>query len=117
AATMIAHATQFRLADRTFDGMDITAAYKLEKTEMGLRLTRLGELKINPPGYKAGDRLTASHRATRAILDRLLGDVFQEVMELDEIPIPRMLQNIGNLLPIQAQTSNGWLILGVRRPD
>jgi hypothetical protein len=114
-ATMVIHATEFRIESRVLEGMDITAAYKVEKTETGFRLTRLGDLKILPPDYAPGKRLTASQLAIRALLDRLLSDVFQEVMELDEIPIPNILAKIGKVLPTQVQTANGWLVLGVRR--
>ncbi|HEV3145191.1 MAG TPA: hypothetical protein VGZ47_14975 [Gemmataceae bacterium] len=113
--TIVIHAKEFRFQGRTFEGMDISASYKLNKTDMGVRMTRLGELKIFPPNYVPGTPLTTAQVATRVILLRLLGDVFQEVMELDEIPIPSMFERIGKLLPAQVQALNGWLVLAVRQ--
>ncbi|HLW65212.1 MAG TPA: hypothetical protein VKS79_07835 [Gemmataceae bacterium] len=114
-AAMVIHANEFRLQSRTLEGMDITASYKLEKTETGLRFTRLGDLKIVPRDYTPGKRLSASQMTIRALLQRVLGDVFQEVMELDEIPVPSMFPRVGKLLPTQVQTANGWLVLSVSR--
>jgi hypothetical protein len=115
-ATMVIHATGFRIQSRVLEGMDVTATFKVEKTESGLRLTRLGDLKIFPSDYTPGKRLTASQLTIRALLLRLLGDVFQDVMELDEIPTPSMFPKVGKLLPVQIQTSDGWLVLSAHRP-
>jgi hypothetical protein len=114
-ATMVIRATEFRIQSRALEGMEVTASYKVEKTATGFRLTRLGELKVLPLNYAPGKALTASQRAIRTLLQRLLGDVFQEVMELDEIPVPRMFPMVGTLRPTQVQTANGWLVIGVRR--
>ncbi len=53
--------------------------------------------------------------ALRRLLQRHLGDLFQEEFELDEIELPEDLKKAGPLLPTQFETSGGWLLLGVRR--
>ncbi|MFL5339765.1 MAG: hypothetical protein ACJ8F7_06315 [Gemmataceae bacterium] len=102
--------------DRELGPMNITATYKLEKTDLGFRATRQGELEIYPPDFVKGrDKLTTSQVAQRRLLQRHLADSFQELFELDEIILPDSLKRAGPLVPTQFQTTRGWLVLGVRR--
>ena len=110
------HGTKFRSDDREYEAMNITAVYKIAPTRLGFLAVRQGELEIYPPDFVKGrDRLTSSQVALRKLLQRRLGDLFQDEFELDEVELPKELQKAGPLVPTQFEASHGWLLLGVRR--
>ncbi len=106
---------EFTSGGREFLAMDTTAVYKLRKTETGLIAEREGNLVVYPPGYKPGQRLSASDKVLQELLVRKFGKVFKETFELKEVKLPEKIRNAGVLVTTQVDSNNGWLTLGFRR--
>jgi hypothetical protein len=106
---------EFTSGGRDFLAMDTTAVYKLRKTATGLIAEREGGLTIYPPGYKSGQRLSASDKVLQELLVRKFGQVFTEKFELKEVKLPDAIKGAGVLVTTQVDSKNGWLTLGFRR--
>src|SRR5262249_28825645 len=98
-----------------FDGMDTTAFYKLTKTNTGLIAKRDGELKVYPPGYKEGEKLSLREKFMQQLLIRKFGKVMKPEFVMDEIQLPENMRKAGNLITTQVESNNGWLVLAWRR--
>jgi hypothetical protein len=96
--------------------MDITVRYQLVETDGGVVLRRQGDLEILPPGFRPGtDRLSAEQSALREILIKRLGEVFEPEVQGEGIELPGELARAGRLMPVEASSSDGWLVLGWNR--
>jgi hypothetical protein len=106
---------EFTSGGREYLAMDTTAIYKLHKTATGLIAEREGDLVIYPPGFKKGDRLSASDKVLQELLVRKFGKVFKESFELKEVKLPEAIKGAGVLVTTQVESDKGWLTLGFRR--
>ena len=97
-----------------YPGMDISVAYKIEKTDAGFRAVRQGELEIFPPGFvpDSGKRLSANQQVLRTMLQRRLGKMFDEVLVPEPISFSGERSNLGALVLTQWKAQDGWLVMG-----
>jgi hypothetical protein len=107
---------QFSSGSNVYGAMNITARYQFESTDDGVLLRRRGDLEIFPPGFMPGtDRLTAEQSALREVLIRRLGEVLKPEIRGEGIELPGELSRAGRLLPVEASSDGGWLLLGWNR--
>ena len=103
--------------DRSYPGMNVTAAYQIQKADQGFRAIRQGELEIFPPGFspEEGERLSAPEQTLRTILQRR----FQQVFPTEIVPEPITPEDrwakIGQLELHDWQATPGWMLMGWRR--
>jgi hypothetical protein len=106
---------EFTSGGKEYLAMDTTAVYKLSKTPTGLIAEREGDLVIYPPGFKKGQRLSASDKVLQELLMRKFANVFKDKFELKEVKLPEAIKSAGVLVTTQVESNNGWLTLGFRR--
>ena len=97
-----------------YPGMNISVAYKIEKTDAGYRAVRQGELEIFPPGFVPGSgrRLSAKQQVIRTMLQRQLGKMFDEVLVTEPIKFQGERSDRGALVLAQWKAQDGWLVMG-----
>ncbi len=107
---------RFYKGEERHPGMDVTAAYKIEKTDTGFKAVRDGELKIFPPRYAAGKGtgLSAREVVIRKILERRFGKIFREELIGEGFELPGKWAKAGKMMPIQLQCNDGWLAVAWR---
>jgi hypothetical protein len=103
---------RYTSGDRAFQAMDISAAYKIEKTDRGARLVRQGDLEISPPGHKPGQTLNAGQIALRRLLTRRFDGLFKPEIVTEGLKPPGRLASLGTLTLTQLTCDNGWATLG-----
>src|SRR5207237_2593134 len=107
---------EFTAGDREYEGMDTTAVYRLEKTAVGLKAVRRGDVQSFPPGFVPGrDRLGVRQQTLRRLLARRFGKFFPPSMQLGPVKPPGDLAKVGELHTTQADADAGWLVLAWRR--
>jgi hypothetical protein len=96
--------------------MDVTAAYKIEKTADGVKAVRQGELQIFPPNFdQATGKLPVQVEATRHLLEKRFGKVFEPEIVPKPIILKGKLEKAGKFEPTQIVSRDGWLVLGYKR--
>jgi len=110
---------KFVSGDRSFPGMDIAAVYGLGRGPKGPVLVREGNVQINPPGFKSGDRkLTMQETSLRRILQKRFDKVFKDTVELEPLSLQGELASAGPL-PMNELVArkDGWVVAGWRKRD
>jgi hypothetical protein len=111
---------QYTNEDKEYPGMSVTAAYRIQKTERGLRAVRQGKLQIFPPGFKpdSGEQLSARQQVLRNVLEPRFGKLFTEEL----VPQNLVLKDEGagekgetrppvELTLTRWDTAHGWLLM------
>jgi hypothetical protein len=97
--------------------MDISVSYKVERKGGTITGTRQGEIEVNPPDYKPGDRLdiqqTAARRTLRTRFDEILKPEFQST----GLKLRGRWKKLGELPWTQFVLDNGWLAAGWKPVD
>jgi len=108
---------KFVSGERSFPGMDIAAVYAVGQGPKGPVLVREGNVQINPPGFKSGDRkLTMAETSLRRILQKRFDKVFKDAIEIEPLPLQGELASVGPLPMNQLQSrKDGWLVAGWRK--
>jgi hypothetical protein len=107
---------RYTSGERTFAAMNVSAQYKIEETENGVRLVRDGELNISPPNHRPGQPLNAGQIALRRLLTRRFGGLFREEVETEGLVLPGRLETLGKLSLVQISVDKGWATLGWKAP-
>lgn len=99
--------------DRSYRAMNVTAVYKIESSEKGLKAVRQGDLQIFPPGFVPGQRrFSVPEQTLRSILERRFGKLFTPEIGGELLqPIGRF-KNIGPLEMNNFASSAGWITVG-----
>jgi len=107
---------KFYKSEESYPGMDVTAAYKIEKTDAGYKAVRDGELKIFPPRFAAGKGtgLSAREVVIRQLLERRFSRIFREELVGEGLTLPGKWAKAGKMMPIQLQCKDGWLAVAWR---
>jgi hypothetical protein len=107
------HSSGFTSGDTIYPAMSVTARYRFVVTPEGVRAVRQGDLRAYPPGFGpgSGKKLNARQQAMAAVFERRFEKVFQERLEIADIPLPGDARKQGPLVATSADGSDGWLLL------
>ena len=98
--------------DSEYGAMNVTATYKLEKTALGMKATRVGDLIILPPGFiKGKTKLGFKQIAQRKVLNRRFGQMLEAEFVSEGIALPGRWESAGKLVLANLTSENGWLSL------
>ena len=104
--------------EREFKAMNVSATYKVEKTDGGSRLTRQGDLQIFPPDFVEGKTtFNMQQTALRSILRKKFGKLFPAETINEGLELPGRWKAAGKLPLRQLTAKNGWLVLGWGMPN
>jgi hypothetical protein len=111
---------QFTNEGKEYPGMNVTAAYRIQKTDRGLRALRQGKLRIFPPGFKpdSGQQLSAREQVLRNALEPRFGKLFTEelapaniVLKEDPAASPGQARPPVELALTRWEAAGGWLVM------
>jgi hypothetical protein len=91
--------------------MNISAVYKIEKTEHGFKAVRQGNVKVAPPGAKKGGVQVGA----AVLLKKRFEKIFQPEILGEGFELPGKWKAAGKMLPIQVLCRDGWLVIGWKR--
>ena len=101
-----------------YPGMNVTANYKIQRSERGWKAVRQGDLVVVPPGFKlgSGQQLSAREQVIRKVLERRFGKFFEPEMVPKNLVLAPKDKSPSDKAPLELQlshweTSNGWLLL------
>ena len=117
---MTVRGSRYTSGDREFDAMDVWATYRIDSEGGRIRLVRVGDVEIYPPGFVpgGGEKLSVQETSLRGILQKRFNKVFDEVVEIEPLELPGELESAGPL-PIEQLVArkDGWVVAGWRQPD
>ena len=94
---------------------DITAEYRLVKSETALTAIRIGDPEVFPSDFVQGrDTLSLREQSRREILERKFRDTFRPEIVFDLETLPGPWEGSGQLAPVQVLCDDGWLVLSWR---
>ncbi|MCG8583608.1 MAG: hypothetical protein MI757_02740 [Pirellulales bacterium] len=114
--TLVIQGSKYTSGEKEYKSMNISVKYKMEKTDKGSKLTRVGEIQFAPPGHKPGKTLSAGQIALRTILQKKLKNVFKPVIESDGLEFSGRLKKVGKLRLSQLASDDGWMTLAWKLP-
>jgi len=94
---------------RQYSGMDVTATYRIERGEKGLKAVREGKLVIFPPGPRR--QLSAREQSLRTILEHRFGKFFEPEIVPKNLVLKRNEKPVAELQLSGWETTDGWLLL------
>ena len=114
--SMTIQGSKYTSGEKEYKSMNISVKYKVEMTDKGSKLTRIGEIQFAPPGHKPGKTLSAGQIALRTILQKRLKNAFKPVIESDGLKLPGKFEKVGKLRLVQLGSNAGWLTLAWKMP-
>lgn len=115
--TLTLRAKGFTRGERTYEAMNITAAYKVDKTDGGILATRQGELDILPPNFVKGRRLSLPQTVLRNLLKKTFGKIFTEQIVSHGIEFQGELAKLGKLEVDEFSADDGWVAISWKQAD
>jgi len=99
--------------ENSYPGMDVTAEYKIDRTDDGVKALRQGDLKIFPPGFTpgGGKRLSPRQQVLRTLLEKRFGTMFTEEIVPEPIGLGGNWENAGELTLSRWEAADGWSVL------
>jgi len=109
--------TRYTSGERSFKAMNITAVYKIKRTDGRATLLRQGDLEILPPRFVPGQsRLSASQVALRRLISKRLGKLFEAEIVGEGLKLPGRWGETGPLTMAQLSSRDGWLAAAWQLP-
>jgi len=94
----------------------IEALYDFRRVGAGLELERKADVDVAPPDVAAGTREPSAREQTLSVvLRKRFNKLLPQKITIEKIELAGNMKKIGNLLPTQADSDNGWLTLGLDR--
>ena len=111
------HGAQYYKGNAVYDGMNIAAAYKIEKTPKGFKAVRQGEIEVLPSDFVPGSgaKIDGRRLSTCTVLKNRFEKVFEKEMLGEGLELPGKWKAAGKLLPIEVVCRDGWLVIAWKR--
>ncbi len=114
-ATVCIRGKRFTRGDQEVrDNIEISTAYRLEKTPTGSRMTRVSDVNIEYVGKK---QLTVAQVTMKTFLKKKFENLFKPQTESDGVELPGRWGKPGKLRLDQLICDDGWLALGWFHPN
>jgi hypothetical protein len=96
--------------DKSYEAMNVTARYKIEQANGGIRAVRQGELEIYPPDFEPGKgRLSTRQTVLKRLLEKRFGKVFEKETASTGLELKGNLSRLGKLNVTGLSSNGGWL--------
>ncbi|MCI0358408.1 MAG: hypothetical protein L0211_07995 [Planctomycetaceae bacterium] len=96
--------------------VEISAAYKIEKTDVGATLRRDGDVVIRFPSRANPDQITVRDNAIVTFMRRKFRNMFKEEFAGQGIKLKDRWEKAGTLRLAEIKSSDAWLSLGWQMP-
>lgn len=109
----------FQRGETPYPGMDVTAEYRIEKTDQGFKAVRQGELRIFPPGFvpDSGEQLSLPEQGLRDLLKRRFAKIFPPEFVPEPGDLPGDWKAAGPVALCQWEARDGWLVMAWKRTE
>ena len=97
------------------DPMNISAAYKIEKSPQGFKAVRQGDIQVFPPDFVPGKQVGGRQQVIRKLLEKRFAKIFEPEILGEGFELPGKWKAAGKMLPIQLVCRDGWLVIGWKR--
>jgi hypothetical protein len=97
--------------------VEIAAAYKIEKTDVGATLRRDGDVQIRFPSRPNPDQITVRDNAIVTFMRRKFRNMFKEEFAGQGIKLKGRWENAGTLKLAEIKSAGAWLSLGWQMPE
>jgi hypothetical protein len=104
--------SEYYKGEAPYPAMDVTAVYKIKKTESGFMAVRQGDIQIFPPGRQ---QVSGKEQIIRQLLMKRFGKVFEPEIVGTGLTLTGKLEKAGKMIPIDVQSRDGWLTIAWRR--
>ncbi len=96
-----------------YPGMNVTAHYKIQRSQGGWKAVRQGDLVVLPPGFRldSGRQLSAREQVLRKVLERRFGRFFEAELKPNNLVLATEGQKPLELELTHWETTNGWLLM------
>jgi hypothetical protein len=97
--------------------MNVTAAYKIERTPTGFKAVRQGDIEVFPPDFQpgSGQKISAREKVISTLLGKRFAKVFEPELLGEGLELPGRWKAAGKLMPIQVECRDGWLVIAWKR--
>jgi hypothetical protein len=106
---------EFTSGENDYSGMDMTVKYKFVTAGEHIKAVRQGPIEAFPPGFKAGQKLSARQQAMRTVLQKRFAKLLKEELVLKDVELSTDLRQAGPLVATRAQADRGWLLVTWRK--
>jgi len=97
--------------------VEISATYKIEKTDVGATLRRDGDVVIRFPNRANPDQITVRDNAIVTFMRRKFRNMFKEEFAGQGIKLKGRFERAGTLRLAEIKSDAAWLALGWRMPE
>lgn len=110
--TIALHGTSYRKGEDIYSHpMDISAVYKIEKSNQGFKAVRQGDLRVFPPEMPPHSKLGDEQQNLRKLLEHRFAKILEPELLFEGLVLPGKLKAAGKLQPIQVDAREGWGLL------
>ena len=109
---ILVRGTQFINGSNSCDDTDVVVTYKIEKTDSGFKAIRQGDIQILPKGKL---QVGGQGEGVRSLLRKRFEKIFEPEIIGKGFTFTGKLEKLGKMLPVDAQSSNGWLSIAWHR--
>lgn len=115
--TLSVRGRSYATGETVHPAMDVTARYRIAKTDQGLKAVRQGDLRVFPPGFvpDSGERLSLREQGIRDLLGRRFEKILPKQIIPKPLELPEPWDAAGDLVLSQWDTRDGWMVLGWNR--
>ncbi len=110
------HGVRYYKGDDIHPGMNVSAAYKIEKAPGGFKAVRQGDIQVFPPDFVPGKQIDARRQVIRKLLEKRFAKIFEPEIVGAGLELPGKWKAAGTLQPIQVVAHDGWLVIAWKRP-
>ena len=103
---------EYYKGETSYPAMDITAAYKIEKTDGGFKFVRQGDIQILPPGRQ---QVGGKEQIIRKMLMKRFAKVFEPEIKGEGFVFTGKMEKVGKMNPVDVQCRDGWLTIAWKR--
>ena len=97
--------------------VEISATYKIEKTDVGATLRRDGDVVIRFPNRTNPDQITVRDNAIVTFMRRKFRNMFKEEFAGQGIKLKGRFERAGTLRLAEIKSDAAWLALGWKMPE
>jgi hypothetical protein len=112
-AVIVVRGTKFTSSTRKFEGMRITARYKMSHEGGSLHASRQGDVEVVPIDFVPGRQtLSARQAALLGPIRKRFSRMFQSQFVSDGLHLSGNLARMGDMPASQFSADNGWIVVG-----
>jgi hypothetical protein len=112
--TLAVRGRSYATGETVHPAMDVTARYRIVKTDRGPKAVRQGGLEVFPPGFvpNSGKHLSLREQGIRDLLGRRFEKIFPPQIVPEPVKLPKLWDAAGDLVLTQWESRDGWMVLG-----